>query len=125
MLTKRTLFGVIATLAVLAGALVILASQTEPAALPQAEVAVTGQDTSAAEGSMEGVVVTAKREGSTILPFRPRAFWIGSNIIVRSGSKTCSVPVRFLRAFPWGGRDCSPVTVSHWPSFAVQGRRPD
>jgi len=66
MLTKRMLFGVTASLTVLAGALVTLASQTEPAPHPQAGVAVTGQVTSAAEGLMEGVVVTAKREGSTI-----------------------------------------------------------
>ena len=66
MLTKRMLFGVIASLAVLSGALFSLAPQAELAPQPQAEVAVTGQVTSAAEGSMEGVVVTAKREGSTI-----------------------------------------------------------
>ena len=66
MLTKRMLFGVIASLAVLASALIVLTSQTELAPYPQSEFAVTGQVTSAAEGSMEGVVVTAKREGSTI-----------------------------------------------------------
>ena len=66
MLTKRTLFGVIASLAVLTGVLVALASQTELAPRPQVEGSVSGQVTSAAEGSMEGVVVTAKREGSTI-----------------------------------------------------------
>ncbi len=66
MLTNRMFFGVIVSLAVLAGALIALASQRELAPLPQAEVAVTGQVTSAAEGLMEGVVVTAKREGSTI-----------------------------------------------------------
>ena len=66
MLTKRMLFGVTASLAVFAGALIALASRTELAPRPQAEVAMTGQVTSAAEGSMEGVVVTAKREGSTI-----------------------------------------------------------
>ena len=66
MLTNRMFFGVIASLTVLAGALIALASQRELAPHPQAEVAVTGQVTSAAEGSMEGVVVTAKREGSTI-----------------------------------------------------------
>ena len=66
MLKKRTLFGVIASLAVLTGALVALASQTELAPRPQAEGSVSGQVSSAAEGSMEGVVVTARREGSTI-----------------------------------------------------------
>ena len=66
MLTKRLFIGVITSLAVLTVALVTLASQTENAPRPQAEVAVTGQVTSASEGPMEGVVVTAKREGSTI-----------------------------------------------------------
>ena len=66
MLTKRMFFGVIASLAVLAGALIALTSQTELAPYPQSEVAVTGRVTSAEEGFMEGVVVTAKREGSTI-----------------------------------------------------------
>jgi streptogramin lyase len=65
MLTKRGLFGAL-SLAVLAGALLTLASRAEPAPESQAEVALTGQVTSEAEGSMEGVVVTAKREGSTI-----------------------------------------------------------
>ena len=65
MLSKRGLFGVL-SLAVLAGALLTLASRAETAPDAQAEVALTGQVTSAAEGSMEGVVVTAKREGSTV-----------------------------------------------------------
>ena len=42
MLTKRMFFGVIASLAVLAGALIALTSQTELAPYPQSEVAVTG-----------------------------------------------------------------------------------
>ena len=57
------LFGVTASLAVFAGVLIALASQTELAPRPQAEVEVTGLVTSAAEGSMEGVVVTAKAGG--------------------------------------------------------------
>ncbi len=66
MLTRRMLFGAIGSLAVLASAVVILTSQTEPAPNDQAKGALTGQVTSAAEGPMEGVVVTAKRAGSTI-----------------------------------------------------------
>ena len=68
MLTKRVLFGATASLAVLGGVLFTLASRADLAPHPQGEVAVTGevaltgQVTSEAEGSMEGVVVTAKRE---------------------------------------------------------------
>jgi hypothetical protein len=66
MLSKRMLFAVIASLAVFAGALIAFAARTEPAPRPQAEVALAGQATPAAEGSREGLVVTAKRGGSTI-----------------------------------------------------------
>ena len=66
MLTRRKLFAVIGILALFAGALATLTFRTDRAPHPQADVALTGQVTSVAEGSMEGVVVTARREGSTI-----------------------------------------------------------
>ena len=66
MLTRRFLFGSVASLAVVAATLATLHSQTALALDTHAEVALAGQVTSAAEGPMEGVVVTAKREGSTI-----------------------------------------------------------
>ena len=66
MLTRRLVVGSVASLAVVATTLVTLRSQTAPALDTHAEVVLTGQVTSAAEGPMEGVVVTAKREGSTI-----------------------------------------------------------
>jgi virginiamycin B lyase len=66
MLRKRVLFGVVVSLAVLGVALVALSSQAGLASRPPAEVALTGEVRSAVEGAMEGVVVTAKGEGSTI-----------------------------------------------------------
>ena len=66
MLTRRILFWVASGVAVVAATLIALASQSEPAPPVQAEVVLTGQVTSAAEGRMEGVVVTARQEGSTI-----------------------------------------------------------
>ena len=92
MLTKRTLFGVIASLAVLAGALIALASQTELAPLPQAELAMTGQVTSAAEGAMEGVVVTAKAGG-----FHDRG----------QRDQRCAGPLSLPRGQTGGGAACT------------------
>ena len=66
MLTRRILFWVASGVAVVAATLIALSSQRDPAPGAQAEVVLTGQVTSAAEGPMEGVVVTARQEGSTI-----------------------------------------------------------
>ncbi len=65
MLTRRILLGVTAGLAVLSVSLFALFSQTD-APNGQLESALTGEVSSVEEGPMEGVVVTAKREGSTI-----------------------------------------------------------
>ena len=65
MLTRRRLFGGVASLAVISTALATHA-QTPPAPDSHPDVTLTGQVTSVAEGAMEGVVVTVKREGSTI-----------------------------------------------------------
>ena len=65
MLTRRVLLGVTAGLAVLSVSLFALFSQTD-APNGQLESALTGEVASVEEGPMEGVVVTAKREGSTI-----------------------------------------------------------
>ena len=66
MWTRHILFGAAASLAVIPATLVTPFAQTEPRRDAQAEVALAGQVTSTAEGPMEGVVVTAKREGFTI-----------------------------------------------------------
>ena len=66
MLTRRRLFEGLASLAVISTALATLDAQTPPAPDSHAHVTLTGQVTSVAEGAMEGVVVTVKREGSTI-----------------------------------------------------------
>ena len=66
MLTRRILFWVASGVAVGVATLIALVPQSEPAPHVQAEVVLTGQVTSAVEGPMEGVVVTAKQEGSTI-----------------------------------------------------------
>ena len=64
MWTRHILFG--ASLAVIPATAVTLFAQTGPRGDAHREVALTGQVTSTAEGPMEGVVVTAEREGSTI-----------------------------------------------------------
>ena len=66
MLDKRFLFGVTVVLAVFAIGLFASFSQTESAPRSQADAALSGQVVSAEEGPMEGVVVTAKVEGSSI-----------------------------------------------------------
>ncbi len=66
MLTKRLLIGVAAGLTVLAAAVFTLLLARDPGVPASANVALAGQITSTEEGPMEGVVVTAKREGSTI-----------------------------------------------------------
>ncbi len=66
MLDKRFLFGLTVVLAVFAIGLFASFSQTEPAPRSQADAALSGQVASAEEGPMEGVVVTAKVEGSSI-----------------------------------------------------------
>jgi streptogramin lyase len=66
MLSRRRVFEGLASLAVISTALVTLDAQTAPAPDSHADVTLTGQVTSVAEGAMEGVVVTVKREGSTI-----------------------------------------------------------
>ena len=64
--TKLVLFGAVVGVAVLAVAVLTLTSRASLASRPPFEVAMSGQITSPAEGLMEGVVVTAKREGSKI-----------------------------------------------------------
>lgn len=66
MLTTRTWLGLGAIVAVITTAVIALASPAGPSPGGQEVVALTGQVSSAEEGPMEGVVVTAKREGSTI-----------------------------------------------------------
>ena len=66
MWTRGILFGVTASLVVMCATAVTVAAQTAPRGDGQAEVALAGQVTSQADGPMEGVVVTAKREASTI-----------------------------------------------------------
>ena len=65
MWTRHILFRVATSLAFVP-ATVILCAQTDVRRDAQAEVALTGQVTSMTEGPMEGVVVTAKRQGFTI-----------------------------------------------------------
>ena len=64
LLTRHILFGGAASLAVVLAAVAPATAQT--ARLGAARPALVGQVTSTAEGPMEGVVVTAKRHGSTI-----------------------------------------------------------
>ena len=66
MWTRDILAAVTGSLAVVLATLVAGAVQTEPRGDAQAPVALAGQVGSPADGPMEGVVVTAKREGSTI-----------------------------------------------------------
>ena len=66
MWTRDMLFGGTASLAIVLAAVAPATAQTERRGEAHAEAALAGQVTSTAEGPMEGVVVTAKRQGSTI-----------------------------------------------------------
>ena len=66
MRTLRIPLGALALAAVLAGVAVLALSRPDPSAGARAAATLAGRVTSAAEGPMEGVVVTAKREGGTI-----------------------------------------------------------
>ena len=67
----KLLSGILAAMAILGLTLVGLVMAETPA--PSAHVALTGKVTSQAEGAMEGVIVGAKKEGSTITT------WVVSN----------------------------------------------
>ncbi len=66
MWTRRMLFGGTTCLAVILAAGALATAQTVRRGEPRADAILAGQVTSTAEGPMEGVVVTAKRRGSTI-----------------------------------------------------------
>lgn len=63
---RRVVVGVLAVVAVLAGVWVVTFSRPDSSPVAPAALTLTGEVTSEAEGPMEGVVVTAKRDGGTI-----------------------------------------------------------
>ena len=63
---RRVVVGVLAGLAVLIAVGALALSRSDVALETAAALTLTGRVTSEAEGRMEGVVVTAKPEGSTI-----------------------------------------------------------